>query len=606
MAIKISFKNCLQRYFDTTFKNQIEQYVNDSSDFRFLYNLSEEENILITDNKIDSVKVIKTEGSVVTFFVGIKFSCSAGTNDIQDTVDAICQWNIPKKEDGLTIDNFGYGVQKPESECLYGDNLVPIVRKEEYGKMANLFLKKVFGDEVISGEGFLLAQSIVDKLKLQIFPCHLDNNCTGRIVMVDKELSFRDPNGVPGTKLFKKGTILIDLNRAALMTNNGSVIHSTLIHECVHWVFHRCAFELGRLYCVDDDGFICMKDNTTQGTTVANGNKFIEIQTLGIVPRILVPLPTICKEAKEIAREIQGSVRNKIEGYEMVLNELKNQHSETTESMKRSLISCGFDCFRGISVYQDGSYLRSYCFEKETLQKDETFDLPCSAMSELYRTNEVIRNLINSGEYVYADGHLIKNNPKYICFRSPIDPEPTEYALLNASECFLKFRVSYPEPEANVFLDYGLNRVSMSMKKTYEHIYNPNLPATVSSEARKEWEEHKKEWADCFRRTFGETLKEMMDHFNTRGTLFDGQGISADEVYRICKLKNRPRLETIVLLGVLMDMPYEIFIQFVGLAGYDFYANKPEILKFKEFMDDRSFYKDLDELEFSQKIVLYR
>ena len=44
-------------------------------------------------------------------------------------------------------------------------------------------------------------------------------------------------------------------------------------------------------------------------------------------------------------------------------------------------------------------------------------------------------------------------------------------------------------------------------------------------------------------------------------------------------------------------MPQEVFIWFVGKAEEDFYAAEPELIKYKEFMDDRSLFKDVSEFD---------
>ena len=46
-----------------------------------------------------------------------------------------------------------------------------------------------------------------------------------------------------------------------------------------------------------------------------------------------------------------------------------------------------------------------------------------------------------------------------------------------------------------------------------------------------------------------------------------------------------------------LNMPQEVFIWFVGKAGEDFYAAEPELIKYKEFMDDRSLFKDVSEFD---------
>ena len=48
-------------------------------------------------------------------------------------------------------------------------------------------------------------------------------------------------------------------------------------------------------------------------------------------------------------------------------------------------------------------------------------------------------------------------------------------------------------------------------------------------------------------------------------------------------------------------MPQEVFIWFVGKAGLDYYAAEPELVKYKEFMDDRSLFRNI--AEFDEELI---
>ena len=44
-------------------------------------------------------------------------------------------------------------------------------------------------------------------------------------------------------------------------------------------------------------------------------------------------------------------------------------------------------------------------------------------------------------------------------------------------------------------------------------------------------------------------------------------------------------------------MPYEVFVWFVEKAGLDFYSVEPQLIKYKEFLDDRTLFNDLSEFD---------
>lgn len=56
-------------------------------------------------------------------------------------------------------------------------------------------------------------------------------------------------------------------------------------------------------------------------------------------------------------------------------------------------------------------------------------------------------------------------------------------------------------------------------------------------------------------------------------------------------------MKSLVTIGGCLNKPQEVFIWFVGKAGEEFYAAEPELIKYKEFMDDRSLFKDVSKFD---------
>ena len=106
----------------------------------------------------------------------------------------------------------------------------------------------------------------------------------------------------------------------------------------------------------------------------------------------------------------------------------------------------------------------------------------------------------------------------------------------------------------------------------------------------KKWSDYIKRWKDCESRTFSQTFSAILKEFKINKNFMDGVGVSADQISRICKGGNRPRLETLIIIAAKLDMPYEVFIWFVEKAGYDFYQEEGVMLHAMELMDDRSIF----------------
>lgn len=594
MNRNISFKDSLFRYFDQTFHRELKAYV-EGEKFKKHLGVEQTENISFMDICHKNIIILGTNGTAVTFFIKFTFSYYWKKLEFGE-VECTCIWDIPLGEDGLCIGLFLHDREVPTPQIRYGDDLVPYITRDNYSEVAKLFIKKVFGDVVPDTSGYLFALDVINKLKLKTIACSLPETCTGKIIMVDKLLKFKNGDGTTEVEWVKAGTILFDYRKAALMSP--SLLATTLIHESFHWVFHRCAFELGRLYRKTDEGFICYSDKTAKGSKVIEGNKFIEIQTNAVVPFILVSPEQLCNEAKSIVHEYTNSGYSKPRIMELIMSDLRNIHNLSVDSLRRCLVAGGLTAFRGISIYQDDHYLQSFCFEKDALEEGETFCLPRKEMSRLYKEDEEIRNLVLKGRFVYADGHLVLNDPSYVRFKDLITPELTEEALCHADQCFMKFSIERKNSRSPVRFEYGLDRIpSKEMEAVYNAIYDTKLTSEKRFEARKKWNDHVREWMNCERRTFGETFKAVMKFRKKPANFFEGKGLSQDQVYRLYKNESSPQIKTLVTIGGCLNMPYEVFIWFVEKAGLDFYTAEPELIKYKEFMDDRSLFNNIAEFD---------
>lgn len=600
MPQQISFSDCLYRYFQSTFNNALKTYV-ERGLFKKHMGYAEDTVLVYDELTYRDTTVLKVEGTTVFFFTAFKFNYIENGHPASDEAtkhkfSSICSWNIPLKAEGLTMGEIEVDKPKPTSECRYGNDLVPIVSKNEYPRMAALFKKKVFGDEEPNTTGYMYATDVVKKLGLHLIPCSLPSDCTGKIVMVDnKFIRAKEDDGTISKKQVKAGTILFDSIKATFMSQ--SMMATTPLHECFHWVFHRCAFELGRLYSQTDEGFVCFNDNTAKGSKAAEGNPFIEIQTNGVVPYILATSEEIGRNAKAIAQEYMNSGMTKPQILETVLNELRGMYNMSMESMRRCLVEGGLTAFRGISIYQDNNYLHSFCFKRGSLGKDETYCIPRTAMSQILKEDAIIRELILGGDYVYADGHLVLNDPQYVYFREPLNPELTDYALSHANECFMKFKVEKRKNSSSVRFEDSLNRVSRKMEGVYKAMYDSSLSSKERTEARRKWKEYIAEWRNCERRTFGDTFREIMKYCHKPANFFEGRGLSQDQVYRLYKNENKPQLKSLISIGGCLNMPYEVFIWFIEKAGEDPYSMLPEMTKYLEFMDDEMLFSNITQFD---------
>lgn len=203
-------------------------------------------------NNIYIKKIVYNKSHLDNLEFTVYFS---GNYDLMDT--KVMPPIIVEKENGFSVNmtgtfEKGFKFKDDNMEISDGDEkerftngLVPVISNDELDKYASKFLK-VFCPVALKEPIKLDVIRILKEHGLTFYYAPLENDVLGKIffaedkVMIYKDLSIFDNE--PFLIVVKPGTILINFKKA-IQRGNGSV-NNTLIHEAVHWFFHRNYFEL--------------------------------------------------------------------------------------------------------------------------------------------------------------------------------------------------------------------------------------------------------------------------------------------------------------------------------------------------------------------------
>lgn len=113
------------------------------------------------------------------------------------------------------------------------------------------------------------------------------------------------------------------------------------------------------------------------------------------------------------------------------------------QAAKVRLIDLGYFKAEGAYPFVDGQYVRGYSFEAGALDKNQTFTIPYADLFKAYCLDREFKKLIDSGQFVFADRHLVLNNEKYIARDQTGNATLSEYALSHMDECCVVFSKGY-------------------------------------------------------------------------------------------------------------------------------------------------------------------
>lgn len=181
------------------------------------------------------------------------------------------------------------------------------------------------------------------------------------------------------------------------------------------------------------DGDIVVAD-TAEDETVG---KVIEVQNLGD-SKLVAGLHTIPCRVKK------GDFAPGWLGYYMNSDLFHNQifYGLSKQAVKMRIREMGFAKVDGAFTYVNGQYVTPFSFDASALTDNQSFTISSADLFKAYCLNKDFRKAIDTGKFVYVEGHVCLDDEKYI-IHSEGRVKLTQYALSHMDECCLAFDKGY-------------------------------------------------------------------------------------------------------------------------------------------------------------------
>jgi len=320
--------------------------------------------------------------------------------------------------------------------------LVPIMSKKEFKKTAKEMLEEFYPYEITVPcriNVFALAKA----MGLDIKYARLSKNAK---VIVKSKLIFDrcdvivyDEYGNEKIITITKPTIFVDESIKGRVEE-----YSAILHECVHAYLHNLFYELQshyrRMINVKIPEFNDYGYSKTQRTSI----KWMEIQANSI-PRYIQMPP---EQTEEVILDFFDSLVGEPdwEEYRHLIDHVKGKFGTARNTAKRMISELGWKEVRGVYVYNVAGYVDDYDIDYD-FPEDHTYTLTLRHIAEIMEISDEFTDLVNSGRFIYLDGHVILDSDKYVERFNGHPLRLTEYARRHMSECCLAFKINYDDPD---------------------------------------------------------------------------------------------------------------------------------------------------------------
>lgn len=347
---------------------------------------------------------------------------------------------------------------------------VPHIKKVDLDDLAQTFLEKYY-PQALKSPTKVDVLEVVSAMKLSIIETRLSSDFSifGKMVFKDTVIDTYNHNNQLIKRTIRKGMICAD-EEVSLKRNQGS-LNNTIIHECVHWEFHRIYHEIQMLLDESHDSVSCRTEENLADISKWTDLDRMEWQANHLAAKILMPRKQTRQKIDDLYRSLSFIYNDlsKVEVTTEVVDSLATFFGVSKQAAKIRMIELGYKEAHGVYNYLDDRYLRNYSFELDAFKDRQTYTISFTELCFQYFSNVRFKEAIDSQKFVFVDNHVCLNNDKYIeTYENTIIM--TDYAYEHMDECCLRFTFSDRNAKKTIsseeFSDYVLNRTKV--KSAYD------------------------------------------------------------------------------------------------------------------------------------------
>lgn len=334
--------------------------------------------------------------------------------------------------------------QEDSDNDKYSGELVPIIARDAFENEATKFLEKYY-PLALQEPVDVPIRKIAEDMGLSIIEDSLlssELDIFGLVVFEDGNIKDKNKNVV--IRNAKRGTVLID-PRVYYERTLGTV-NFTIAHECFHWYRHQPYHALMKMLGANDElGKIiqCSIGSNAKDSEKWKAVDWMEWQANGVAPHILMPTNTAKIKISELIEKYHIHFDG-TDGYQIeeMISELADFYGLSKQAVKMRIREMGYAKIDGAFTYVNGQYVTPFSFDASALSDNQSFTISSADLFKAYCLNKDFRKAIDTGRFVYIEGHVCLDNEKYIV-RSDGQIKLTQYALSHIDECCFAFDKGY-------------------------------------------------------------------------------------------------------------------------------------------------------------------
>lgn len=383
--------------------------------------------------------------------------------------------HLDKNLDDLVLPAAFENYDPDKKRCgILDESLVPRWKAEDFDSVATAFLKKYYR-EALEKPMPIDTDELVKRMGLTKKICSLTGTGAvfGRIYFRDDMASVYEEGFEDKTIPVHAGTIIVDPDSRFL--RNVGAENNTVVHECVHWEYHRPAFELERMMDSELSQIACCVSGGILGQDAWTKSHIVEWQANRLAPCIQMPKAMFERKAAEFLQKFaeECGADDVIDIMEPTIDALASFFDVSRMAAKIRMCQLGYEEARGTFIWLDGHYVPAHAWKRGYLEENQTFTINSEQLGlQMYGSYVLHRDERRFG-LVYVESHLVVNSPRYVQSDGFGGLALTDYARSHMDECAIVFEMTIAGKQDGNYASFCyLNRdqdADVTMEFKYHH-----------------------------------------------------------------------------------------------------------------------------------------
>lgn len=460
---------------------------------------------------------------------------------------------IAKDKTGITVDKY----------------LIPVLKDTDYSFMARVILYTWMPEQIDSEQPFD-PERWIREMGLELkYGCFPENGVLGEYFFGFGTVETQDAKtgGITSSDI-NPGTVV--LNRSILRSDGSRC--TTLAHEGTHHYLDRPFFLLQKTHGHEYCSYMCKRRREEKNEEEGRWEpvELMEMQANKLPGHLMIQK----KPGKAYAANLLASYggERSLENMSRLICDMA-EHFHTTEMTARTrLLDLGYNEVRGLLRSANGKLVPSYL---SNLSGNDIYLVSESDGIQEYLRNPDFRVALNSGKYLYAEGHYCRNEQEYLYYDQFGCRHLSVYARNHMEECCLVFRQGRRNAATRLINGVFQKNVGRG-RKTVEYV-GPNGESPLTADGKALRAQMAKEMAETsiIAKSFNQMTVDLMDKkWTTIRAMADATGMSEETIRN---MRNDPErvfpIQGIVAFCIALHLSPETSRAYITASSSKFLNN---------------------------------